>query len=713
MPRYPSSRPLHLQRAEELQKPPPNGQPVSVALPNSEKQGRSKIYRHWRFQDGLIESLDPSVRTAHDMFEISANRRPEALFLGHRPYDSIKQTFGPYEWMDYGTAQRRMANLGVGLIELHAREGITGTQYGVGLWCQNRPEWQITDLACMSQSLFTVSLYDTLGPDASEHIIRHANLTCVVASLNHIPSLLKLKPRLPNLKLIIALDPLEPATHKQAAPSDKTLLSFLSGSLVLDLKIISITEAEALGASLNRPCNPPAPSDIITVNYTSGTIGPPKGVVLTHYNAVASSSASMIVTTHKEDDVLCSYLPLAHIYGRMLEHVSMYAGTRIGYFHGNVLELVDDLKLLKPTSFPSVPRLLNRLGGTIKSRTVDVPGFEGDLSRRVIKTKLANISRKDNPTNKHTTYDMTWGKKIAATLGLERVRSIVSGSAPLDPDLQTFFSIVFSTRVLQGYGLTEAYAIALAQPDGDLSTGNCGGVSACNEACLLSVPEMDYTVDDKPNPRGELLLRGNNIFKEYYKLPEETSKAFTEDGWFKTGDICMVDSLGRFTIIDRKKNVLKLAQGEYISPERIEGVYLSACNYLAQAYVHGDSLQNFLIAILGVEPDSFAAFASRVLGRQIQSTDLGAIQSACGEEQVKAAVLKELDAVGWRNKFPGYERVRNVWLALEPFTIENGLLTPTFKLKRPVAAKKYRAVLDRLYKEALDAEAAQPLKVKL
>ncbi len=558
-----------------------------------------------------------------------------------------------------------------------------------------------------------MSLYDTLGPDASEYIIRHVNLTCVVASLSHIPALLKLKPRLPSLKLIISLDPLEPAANEQPTLSKKALLSLLSGSLDLDLKILSIAEVEAFGASLNRSYNPPNPSDIITINYTSGTTGPPKGVVLRHSNAVASSSASMIVTAHKEDDLLCSYLPFAHIYGRLLEHVSLYAGTRIGYFHGNILELVDDFKVLKPTFFSSVPRLYNRFGGIIKSQTIDAPGYQGTLSRHIVETKLANLGRKENPTYKHPVYDRVWGKKVAATLGLDRVRTMVSGSAPLDPNLQMFFSIVFGARVLQGYGLTESYGIALAQPEGDLSTGNCGGVSACNELCLLSVPDMDYTVDDTPHPRGELLLRGNSVFSEYYKSPQETSKAFTEDGWFKTGDICSVDELGRFTIIDRRKNVLKLAQGEYISPERIEGVYLSACNYLAQAFVHGDSAQTFLVAILGVQPDTFAPFASNILGRQIQSTDPEAIKVACEGVQVKAAVLKDLDAVGRKNKFPGYERVRNVWLTVEPFTIENELLTPTLKLKRSVAAKKYRDILDRLYEEALNAEATQLPKVKL
>ncbi|PGG95127.1 hypothetical protein AJ79_10241 [Helicocarpus griseus UAMH5409] len=675
---------------------PNKGQPESVAIPGSEKPGRSKVYRHWKIGSGeLLKTLDPQVRTAHDIFESTAARYPKNYCLGSRPWDPVKKTFVQYEWMDYQSVQKRRANFGVGLVELHNRVGVHGKQYGVGLWCQNRPEWQLTDLACMSQSLYTVSLYETLGADATKYIIENAELNCVVTSLPHVSTLIELKRQLPQLKLIVCMDPLD--AGEQAGHTKREILAPLAAAV--GLQIYSLTEVEELGASLNRQYNPPTPDDIITINYTSGTTGNPKGVVLTHGNAVAAASSGLSTSMQKPDDVSCSYLPLAHIFGRLMEHMMMWSGGRIGYFHGNVLELVEDFQLLRPTVLASVPRLYSRFGGAIRASSVEAPGFKGALSRHVVSTKTANLvgAKPENATNKHMLYDRIWSKKVAAALGFDRMRTMVSGSAPLDQSLHQFLRIAFACNIVQGYGLTESYATSLCQAPGDMTAGHCGYIHPGQEACLLSLPDMEYSVDDKPYPRGELLLRGNSMFKEYYKNPEETAKAMTEDGWFRTGDICQVDELGRFTIIDRRKNLLKLAQGEYVSPERIEGIYQSACSYIAQAFVHGDSVQTSLVAILAVQPDTFSTFASKVLKKNIAPEDIEAIRAAAADEKVVKAVQHDLDRAGRQHKLAGFEKVKAVSLMVDPFTMENGLLTPTLKLKRPQTARMYRSTLDELY----------------
>lgn len=532
------------------------------------------------------------------------------------------------------------------------------------------------DLGCMSQSLFTVSIYDTLGPDTTEYIINHAALHCVITGLPHVPVLLKLSSakRIPTLKFIISLDPLDageaPGTSKFA------ILNALAADAGITIHYIK--DVEALGAASNRPMVPPRPEDTITINYTSGTTGNPKGVVLTQANATAATASSRVVGEFRPTDVLISYLPLAHIYQRFAEHAALSIGSALGYFHGDILGLVDDMKLLRPTSFNSVPRLYNRFGSAIRAATIDAPGMKGAIGRHVINSKLATMKLPPGQaTNKHFLYDRIYTPKIASAFGLQRARGMVTGSAPLDPTLHQFLRAAFGTDFIQGYGLTETYAIATAQLEGDLSSGNCGAMSPAMEGCLQSVPDMDYLVTDSPNPRGELLLRGNTCFKEYYRNEEETKKAIIDDGWFRTGDIAEIDSMGRVKIVDRVKNVLKLAQGEYISPERIENVYLANSNLLSQAYVHGNPTQAFLVSIFGVDPVTFAPFCSSILKQKIEPTDLDAVRAAAKDQRVRRAMVKELDRIGKKAKFNSYEKVRAVYLDIEPFTIENELLTPT------------------------------------
>jgi long-chain acyl-CoA synthetase len=529
------------------------------------------------------------------------------------------------------------------------------------------------DLAAMSQRLFTVSIYDTLGPDATEYIINHAELTTVVTALNHVVALLKLKPRLPTLKMIVVMDPL--SAGELPGESKGELLNSLASEM--GVIIHYMRDVEALGEQRPIPYNPPTPDDTITINYTSGTTGNPKGVVLTHRAAHAATAMSMVFSKCSSATVIISFLPLAHIFQRLGEHTALGAGASIGYFHGNIAELVDDLKLVRPTQFSGVPRLYNRFGAAIKAATIQQTGIKGNLSRYIVSKKLANINDKHNPTNKHALYDRIWSKKVAAGLGLDRCTSMVSGSAPIDPSLHQFLRVVFANEFVQGYGMTEGYAMALVQDSTDMTAGTCGGVQPPNEVCLLDVPDMEYFSTDKPHPRGELLIRGKTAFKEYLKNPEETSKTVDADGWVHTGDIATVDDMGRFKIIDRRKNVLKLAQGEYISPERIENVYLANCGWMATAYVHGDSHQSFLVGIFGVAPDLFPPFASKVLGETIEADDVEKVKAAMQNKKVEKAILKELDRVAKKNKFNSYEKVKAVRLFLDPFTVDNELLTPT------------------------------------
>ncbi|KOS22097.1 Long chain acyl-CoA synthetase 7 [Escovopsis weberi] len=687
----------------------PYGQPQGVPVPGSERPNRSAVYRHWKFRDiPLLTTLDPEVQTIHDLFEASAQTFPENRCFGTRHWNPLAGTWtDQYEWETFAEIAERRKNFGAGIVEIHRDVGISREKFGVGLWSQNRAEWQIADLGFASQALHDVPLYETLGPDTSEYIINHAELACVVCSLHHLPVLLKIAPRVPGLKLIVSLDPLDQG--EQEVLTKSAILGQIAAQH--GIKLYSMTDVEKIGAASGRPMRAPVRDDICTISYTSGTTGLPKGVILSHENAVSAIIAGRLAAELSSKDVHISYLPLAHIYGRVVDQIVWSAGARTGFFRGDILGLVDDLKILKPTRFTGVPRVYNRFKSAISTATVDAQGIRGVLSRQVIAAKKTSMKLPGGKaTNKHLLYDRIWTPKVKAAIGLDRVHSMVSGGALLDPDVHEFLRAAFGNNFVQGYGLTETYATGTVQLLEDLSIANAGPPTPATEICLESVPEFDYTVEDKPHPRGEILMRGPHIFKGYFKNEEETNKALDPDGWFHTGDIGEIDGLGRIKIIDRKKNVLKLSQGEYISPERIENVYLGNTNLVNMAYVHGDPTESTLVAIFAIDLENFPAWASKILGETLTADNLPTLKAAANSPKVVAEFLKVLDKIARNAKFNSFERVRNVYLDIEPFSMKNDLITPSMKLKRAPTAKIFRAQIDRMYEE-INAQAPASSKL--
>ncbi|OLL24006.1 Long chain acyl-CoA synthetase 6, peroxisomal [Neolecta irregularis DAH-3] len=667
--------------------------PQAFAVPGSQQPGYSAVYRHVLARDGLLAVLDPAVVTVFDMFEHGCRKNPNAHCLGHREFDPVSKSWGPYLWQTYAQVRVRRDNFGAGLINI-AREFARppSPKFHVGIWAPNRPEWTIADQACQAWSLTTVALYDTLGPDTTQYIVNHAELGVLVTVVEHIPQLLQMAHKMKSLKVIVCIDPLDhgelPGKSKQA------LLGEWAKSKGVHL--VDFGHVEALGQASPVKHNIPQPPDISTINYTSGTTGLPKGVVITHENAVAPASSLQLVLTQNTNDVTLSYLPLAHCYERNCENVALYAGAAIGFFHGNILEILDDIQTLKPTVLPSVPRLLSRIGAAIKMATIEAPGLRGAISRKALAAKLEKINQGGD--NHHMLWDALWSRKIKKVLG-GNIRLIVTGSAPISTELLQFLRCALACDIVEGYGLTESVAYVLVGKPGDTNPGHCGPPGPCLEIRFCDVPDMGYTSNDLPHPRGELLFRGHNRFLGYYKDEEKTRESIDPDGWFHTGDIAKIDQLGRVYIIDRVKNFFKLSQGEYIAPEKIENIY-AECNLLAQLFVHGDSLQSFLVAIAGVNPDSFAPFVSKLLGQNIPATDLAAISSACKERKVRQAVLNELNKIAKKAKLNGFEQIKNIMLFIEPFNIDNDLLTPTFKVKRFQTALFFRKEIDDMYAES-------------
>lgn len=673
-------------RAEEFDDKHTQG----VALPGTALPGRTAVYKNGKYPDVQFGTDEYETKTAYDTFERGLKKSAKLPCLGHRPYDPKTKTWGPYVWQTYEEVAKRRTDLAAGLVKLHENSlsGLTA-QYSVGIFAKNRPEWSITDLACASQRIVSVALYDTLGADSTEYIINHSDIELVVCSLDHVASLLLNRAKTPKLRVIVSMDQLDEGD--QVGQSKSALINAFAKET--GVQVLSFTEVEALGQKFPRAPSIPTPEDIWTVNYTSGTTGNPKGAVLQHKAVPASALASGGPGGSRPGDVVFSCLPLAHCYQRSIDNAGFFAGHAVGYFHGDMLSLVEDMQLLKPTIFPSVPRILSRFAAAIRAQTIHAPGVAGAISRTAYAAKKAKIDAGGD--NTHVLWDKIWCRKIQRIFG-GRVRMISSGSAPISKDDYHFLQCALGCSLVNGYGLTETNATANVALPGDCSIGHCGPPMVLQEFCLRSVPSMDYTVEDKPKPRGELLIRGPNRVKEYLKDAVKTQEALTEDGWFCTGDIFVVDAQGRFGMIDRVKNFFKLAQGEYVSPERIEN-YLLASTLFTQLFVHGNSEESFLVAVGGVNPDEFAPFASRLLGRKIPPTDIAAVKAACDEPAVRAEVLKLCDRNADKAKLAGFERVKRIFLTVEPFNFENDLVTPTLKVKRAQAAKFYKQQIDAMY----------------
>ncbi|CAO3598667.1 unnamed protein product [Absidia cylindrospora] len=571
----------------------------------------------------------------------------------------------------------------------------------IGIWAVNRPEWFIADMTCAAYSLYTVALYDTLGPNVVDFVVNHSELEVVVCSGDHIPDLLKLKEKLPNLKAIISMDSIDDGAS--TVPGSVSKSSIIKAWA--DEKKVLLTDMatlEAAGKKNRRSINLPQPDDLACLMYTSGTTGTPKGVMLTHRNFVSAISGSYYNLGGNPNDISISFLPLAHIYAKVTDNLSIAFGSRIGYFGGDMLTLVDDIQELKPSMMAAVPRLLNRIYAKIAASTINAPGMVGALARRGVAAKLENLENQKGYT--HAFWDRLLFNKVKQALG-GNMRVMVTGSAPIGKDIMQFLRVALCCDIREGYGATETTAATACHYEGEYKAGHLGAPFVNNEIMLMDVAEMNYLSTD-PQPRGEICVRGPSIFKGYYKEEEKTREAIDDEGWFHTGDIGVIDERGCLVIIDRKKNIFKLAQGEYIAPEKIENVYAKD-SLVAQIFVHGDSLQSSLVAILVPDPETLPAFVaakSPKLAKQNLS-----YAELCKNPEVIQLVLAQLTKVGKKAGLNGFELAKAIYLETEQFSMENDLLTPTFKVKRPQAKKYYEAQIDAMY-EAINN---QPQKAKL
>ncbi|NXP94509.1 ACSL5 ligase, partial [Passerina amoena] len=613
----------------------------------------------------LLSYYFEDAKTLYEVFQRGVSISGNGDCLGYR---KPKQ---PYQWLTYKQVSDRTKYLGSGLLQKGCQP--SSSQY-IGIFAQNRPEWIISEYACYTYSMVAVPLYDTLGPEAIVYIVNKADISVVICDTPAKAEVLLKNcedKKTPCLKIIVLMDLFDKELKDRGAK--------------VGVEILSLQEVEELGRNNIREPVPPKPEDLSVVCFTSGTTGNPKGAMLTHQNVVSNAAAFLRCTENTiectSSDVAISYLPLAHMFERVVQTVVYSCGAKVGFFQGDIKLLTDDMKTLKPTLFPVVPRLLNRVYDKIQSgANTPVKNF---LLKFAVFMKTAEI--KQGIIRNDSIWDKLVFKKVQETMG-GRVRIMVTGAAPISPSVLTFLRAALGCQIFEAYGQTECSAGSTFSMPGDWTTGHVGAPLACNIIKLDDVEEMSYF---SSNNEGEVCIKGPNVFKGYLKDPEKTAEAIDKDGWLHTGDIGKWLPNGTLKIIDRKKNIFKLAQGEYIAPEKIENVYIRSAP-VAQVFVHGESLRSFLIGIVVPDAEMLPEFAAK-LGVK------GSFEELCKNPAVKKAILDDMIQLGREAGLKSFEQVKDLYIHTELFSVENGLLTPTLKAKRGDVVKFFQKEIEALY----------------
>ncbi|KAI8026910.1 Long chain acyl-CoA synthetase 2 [Camellia lanceoleosa] len=646
---------------------------VEESKPGSdEKASAGAVYRSIYAKNGLTEP-PAGMHSPWDFFSDSAKRNPKNPMLGRRQI--VDSMGGPYVWITYDEAYDVAHRVGSAL-RRHLNPGDR-----CGIYGSNCPEWIISMEACTSHGITYVPLYDTLGANAVEFIINHAEVSIAFVQENKIPAMLTCLPRCTShLKTIVSFGEISSMQKKEAED--------------LGIACFSWKEFTLLG-SLDHELPSKQRTDICTIMYTSGTTGEPKGVILTNGAIMAEvlSTDQLLLETDKvgtKEDTYFSFLPLAHIYDQIMETYCIYKGSSIGFWRGDIRYLIEDIVELKPTIFCGVPRVFDRIYTGIIEKISLGGALRKALFQYAYNYKLQNLEKGIQQDKAAPLLDRLIFDKIKQGFG-GRVRIMLSGAAPLPSHVEEFLRVTCCCVLSQGYGLTESCGGCFTSVANVFSMmGTVGVPMTTIEARLESVPELGYDALATV-PRGEICLRGKTLFSGYHKRQDLIEDVLV-DGWFHTGDIGEWQPNGAMKIIDRKKNIFKLSQGEYIAVENIENTY-SRCPLVTSIWVYGNSFESFLVAVVVPDRKMLEEWTAN-------NNESGDFKLLCENLKARKYILDELNSTGQKHKLRGFEVLKAVHLEPNHFDIDRDLITPTFKLKRPQLLKYYKDCIDRLYDEA-------------
>ncbi|WPG99392.1 Long-chain-fatty-acid--CoA ligase 1 [Acrodontium crateriforme] len=689
--------------------------PYTVEIAGVNKvDGETIPRRNYRTKAKLISVPEEGVNTIYDVVRRSSKKFGNAKAVGKRKLIHLHQEekmikkivdgkeievpkkwsyfeLSPYEYMSFTEYEQLVLNVGAGFRALGMQP-----QDRVHIFAATHTYWLAIAHGSASQSMPIVTAYDTLGEEGLKHSLLQTNAKAIFLDPHLLTKLIKPLDEAKDIQHVIYNDDDAPTSILDTDAVKATVQKLKEAHP--HLTINSFSEFIKMGEEKPVEPTPPKPEDLCCIMYTSGSTGTPKGVLLTHKNVLASiAGVNTIVGPYiGPGDGLLTYLPLAHILEFVFETACLYWGGTMGY--GNPKTISDnsmkncrgDIAEFKPTILVGVPAVWETVKKGIMAKVSKMNPIVRNMFWGAMSAKsfmMNNASYLPLSGFGTSIVDTVVFKKVQEATG-GRLRICMNGGGPIAKETQRFVSMVIAPMI-SGYGLTETAAMgALMDPLAWTDTA-LGEMPGSIEIKLVDFPDAGYYSTNKP-PQGEIWIRGDSVARGYLDLEKETKESFTDDGWFKTGDIGEFDSAGQLRIIDRKKNLVKTLNGEYIALEKLESVYRSTpivgniCVYAAQD-------KNKPVAIVVPNEAALKALASD------NGVSGSGLEDLCHDKKVNAAVLKEMQNAGRKGGLAGIEIIEGVVLSDEEWTPQNGLVTSAQKLNRKGLLEKYKKEVEKAY----------------
>ncbi|KAF8900472.1 long-chain-fatty-acid-CoA-ligase [Gymnopilus junonius] len=656
--------------------------------------GEGPIRRSTLSKDGLVQRPFDGIDTVFDVVEYAARTHGNRKALGwrdiiriHEEEKEVKKFVGgkevtekkkwkyfelsDYKYISYLELKEAVSEVARGLVHLGVTKGDVFNVYA-----QTSPNWQLMAHACGSISTPIATAYDTLGEEGLAHSLNEPNCIGLFTNAELLPTLQRVLARTPNVKYVVFDgEPGQEILDKIKAVRETIQVYTLD-------KIRELGRTQSADILQSRR---PTPEDMALIMYTSGSTGAPKGVCITHANLVASVGSVYVLLGHHltYDDSYLAYLPLAHVLEYIVELIMVFVGMPSGY--GRVKTLTDasvrnckgDISAFRPSIMVGVPAVWE----TIRKGIIANVNASGTIKKNLFNGAL-NAKKKNLPVLSQVADSVVLSGVRAATGG--RLRIALSGGAAISRETQEFLTTAL-VIVLQGYGMTESCGMCAILPPELFRYGSVGVPVPSIEIKFRDVPEAGYLSSNVP-PRGEVCIRGPSVTKGYYKRPDlnEDETIFTKDGWLRTGDVGQWNSDGTLSLIDRVKNLIKLASGEYIALERLEAIY-KACNLVGNICVHAtQEAQQPMAIIIPHEAHLRETLRAKSIPSDASLADL------CKNPAVQNLVLAECNSVGKKNGFKPNELLQSVVLTPDEWTPESGLVTAAQKIQRAKIASTFR-----------------------